>query len=287
MAVPKITVVTPSFNQGRFIEQTINSVISQQYPNLEYIIMDGGSTDNTVEILKKYEKYISYWQSQKDNGQAAAINEGFTRATGDILCWINSDDMYMPGVFDKVAGYFNNPEQRRILFGNCQHFHDDKSKTRGSDVVKNSARYDLSLCDYVIQPSSFWNRKVWELTGPLNEELHFTFDWDWFIRAEKKGVEFMPVQDYLSRYRIHDAHKSGSGGGRRVEELKRIVALYNNEKLAKAFSKWMDIYVKKNFISQSIDNAQRFGFGFLNQIFRRFFFSSLTSREYENIIAMK
>lgn len=284
--LPKISVITPSFNQGQFIEQTIISVISQQYPNIEYIIMDGGSNDDTVEIIKKYEKHIAHWQSKKDDGQAAAINEGFKMATGDILCWLNSDDMYMPGVFDKVVQKFAGNDKPKIVFGNCLHFTEGNKKTRGSNVVKSHERFNLSLCDYIIQPSSFWNRKVWDTVGPLNEEFTFAFDWDWFIRAEKKGVELVPVPEYFSLYRIHDSHKSGSGDKRRAEELKRIVSLYNDGKLSKAFNKWIDIYTKNNFLSKTVDAGQRLNLSFINAIARLIFFPRLTRKEYLNIVAM-
>ena len=168
MGLPKISVITPSFNQGEFIEQTILSVISQQYPNLEFIILDGGSTDNTVEIIKNYQPHITYWRTRRDSGQAAAINEGFNLATGSILCWINSDDMYMPGVFRKIAGYFTNESDLRLVFGNSLHFNNESGKARGSNVPRCHGRYRLSLCDYVIQPSSFWSKSAWTLTGPLN-----------------------------------------------------------------------------------------------------------------------
>src|SRR5687768_13083798 len=106
MNSPKISIITPSYNQGRFIEETILSVINQNYPNLEYIIIDGGSTDNTVEIIRKYEQHLAYWVSEKDGGQSEAINKGFKKATGDIVCWINSDDFFMPGALSKVADCF-------------------------------------------------------------------------------------------------------------------------------------------------------------------------------------
>jgi len=159
---PKISVITPSYNQGRFIEQTILSVISQNYPNLEYIIMDGGSTDETIEIIKKYQKYIFHWQSKKDDGQAAAINQGFKLAHGEILCWINSDDLYKTGALEKIASLFELNNQPQLVFGNCIRFKEASKQSKGSDVIKSHHFHKLSLCDYIIQPSSFWNRAAWE-----------------------------------------------------------------------------------------------------------------------------
>lgn len=284
--LPRISVITPSFNQGQFIEQTILSVLSQGYPNLEYIIMDGGSADNSVEVIKKYENKISHWQSKKDKGQAAAINEGFSKATGDILCWLNSDDAWMPGILQKVVQLFSNMEDAEIIFGNCLHFNDQSKKTRGSDVVKAQQRFQLSLCDYIIQPSSFFTKTVWHQTGPLNETLNFAFDWDWFIRAQKAGAALTPVQEYFSLYRIHDAHKSGTGSHHRAEELKQIAATYNEPRLAAAFAKWIDMYGRKNFISKSMDAGQRLEISFLNTMYRLMFFPGLSNKEYLNIVAM-
>jgi len=283
---PKISVITPSFNQGQFIEQTILSVISQGYANLEFIIMDGGSSDNTVEIIKKYEDKITYWQSKKDNGQAAAINEGFARATGDILCWLNSDDMYFPGVLNKIVSSFSSNDNEELVFGNCIHFNNQNRKIRGSDVKYSHKEYKLSLCDYIIQPSSFFTRAAWLKTGILNETLYFTFDWDWFIRAEKAGVLLIPIQEYISLYRIHDAHKSGAGGTKRAEELKQIANRYNDQRLAKAFSKWINIYAKNNFVARTIDAGQNLNLSLINLTCRLLYFSNLTKKEYLNIVAM-
>jgi glycosyltransferase involved in cell wall biosynthesis len=221
MSVEKITIVTPSFNQGDFLEQTIVSVIGQQYPNLEYIIMDGGSTDNSVEIIEKYQGHLAHWESEKDDGQAHAINKGFARATGTILGWINSDDFYLPGTLAFIAGQLdvNKPE---LVFGNCLHFVDDHERTYGSDVRGEYERRDLRLADYIIQPSSFWTREAWTEVGILDASLHFGFDWEWFIRAMKAGVAFMPVDRYLSAYRLHGKHKTGTGGDQRRVELASI-----------------------------------------------------------------
>lgn len=221
MTFEKITIVTPSYNQGRFLEQTILSVIGQQYPNLEYIVMDGGSTDNSVEIIKKYESHLAHWESKKDRGQAHALNKGFALATGSILGWLNSDDFYLPGTLSFVAGQLDvrKPE---LLFGNCLHFVEDQQRAYGSDVCSEHERRDLLLADYIIQPSSFWTRELWLKAGALDESLHFGFDWEWFIRAMKAGVNFRPVDRYLSAYRIHGEHKTAVGGDKRRVELASV-----------------------------------------------------------------
>ena len=225
-AYPKISIVTPSYNQGGFIEETILSVIGQGYPNLEYIIIDGGSTDETVDIIRKYEKYLTYWVSEKDNGQSNGINKGFAKATGDILGWLNSDDMYLPATLLYIAKQLN-VDSKSICFGNAIHFKEAEGVTSyGSNVADYHANSSLATLDYVIQPSSFWTRSAWETTGPLLEDLHYAFDYEWFLRAQNADVNFMPLAKCLSLYRIHASHKTGTGGAKRQQEISDIYDLY-------------------------------------------------------------
>ena len=232
---PKITVVTPSLNQGRYLEETILSVLGQQYPNLEYIVMDGGSTDGSVEIIKKYRQQLAHWVSEKDGGQAAAINAGFARATGDILCWLNSDDMYLPGTLSNVASKLD-PSKSELLFGNCLHLIENTSISYGSDVLRSHAQMNLTLTDYIIQPSSFWTRSAWLQAGALDESFDFAFDWDWFLRGRAAGLRFIPDDKYLSIYRIHKEHKTLNGGERRRKELVTIYQRHAGARYERLFS---------------------------------------------------
>ena len=235
MDYPRITVVTPSFNQGRFIEETILSVVGQQYPNLEYIVIDGGSTDASVEVIKKYERHLAHWVSEPDRGQAHAINKGFAKATGRILAWLNSDDMYLPGALACAASALKADDGPGLLFGNCLHFVEGEEQAYGSDVRAAHETMNLTLADYIIQPSTFWTRSAWEAAGPLDESLNFGFDWEWFIRARKTGVAFVPADKYLSLYRIHGAHKTGTGGERRLQELATIYGRHAGAKYERLF----------------------------------------------------
>jgi glycosyltransferase involved in cell wall biosynthesis len=218
---PRITVVTPSYNQGAFIEQTILSVIGQHYANLEYMIIDGGSTDGTVEIIHKYERHLSYWVSKADRGQSDAINKGFERSTGEIVCWLNSDDMYLPGALQYMATQLQVGKPQ-LVYGNCLKIAEGRGGASGSDVMRDRSIYELRLCDYVQQPSSAWTRAAWEVTGPLDITMTYAFDWDWFIRAERAGVGFRPCDRHLSVYRFHATHKTGVGGQARIAELASI-----------------------------------------------------------------
>lgn len=230
MTFSKISVITPSFNQAEFLEQTILSVLGQDYPELEYIIIDGGSKDASVDIIKKYESRLKFWVSEKDTGQSSAINRGFNNATGDILFWLNSDDLLMPGILTWINGKVSESGDG-IYFGNCIHFQEnEKLISWGSDVWRNSKEFLLEELDFVIQPSSFWTRKVIEQVGLLSEIHHFTFDWEWFLRAKKLNVPFYPLTRPISMYRFHSKHKTGVGGNKRLSEILDIYKSFNPSK---------------------------------------------------------
>ena len=230
----KISIVTPSYNQGQYLEETIQSVLDQKYPNLEYIIMDGGSTDNSVDIIKKYESHLTHWESKPDDGQADAIKKGFNMATGDILAWLNSDDYYLPDTLNQVSELFAR-DDLKIVFGECVLYHEKSGKVKPSRVIEYAQSHIIELSDYIIQPSSFWTKKTYDLVGNLNEKLIYTFDWDWFIRAKRKGVHFQPVDKTWSVYRYHDQHKTGTGGNKREEELANIFRQYHSEILSQKY----------------------------------------------------
>ena len=234
--LPKITVVTPSYNQGAFLGQTIASVLGQRYENLEYIVMDGGSTDDSVEIIRRHESQLAFWTSERDSGQAQALNRGFARATGDILCWLNSDDFLLPGVLHEVARLLT--EQDGLIYGDCLSFAQRGNRAR----VNRPPVHDIELLkivDYIVQPSSFWTRSVWEKTGALNEELHYAFDWDWYLRASAQS-RVRKVDKIFSAYRFHDAHKSSHGGEKRAREIVTVAGLRGGENAARHYQFALD-----------------------------------------------
>jgi glycosyltransferase involved in cell wall biosynthesis len=235
--LPLITVVTPSFNQAPYLEQALLSVLGQGWPRIEYIVMDGGSTDGSVEILQRYAARLSYWQSRPDGGQAAAINAAFAQSRGDLLCWVNSDDYLLPGALARAARALD-PSRGQLLAGNCLTVDEASRRAALSNVRRRATEVDLALFDFLNQPATFWTRRTWELAGPLDTSLHFAFDWEWFVRCLKKaGAELVIVDDVLAYYRVHPGHKTGSGGGVRDDEIAAVYARHVSSAHAEAFAR--------------------------------------------------
>ncbi|MEO6882860.1 MAG: glycosyltransferase family 2 protein [Bacteroidia bacterium] len=178
---PKISIVTPSFNQGEFLEETILSVLEQNYPNLEYIIIDGGSTDNSVEIIKKYEKKLAYWVSEKDRGQSHAINKGLQKCTGEIFNWLNSDDCYLSNTLRKVAEGFAN-KNTFLLCGKSNLFkiNSENLIAEGTFFDPNDFAKTLAVL-HIEQPSTFFRMSAVKKMGELSERLHFVMDKEWWL----------------------------------------------------------------------------------------------------------
>ena len=205
--LPKISIVTPSFNQGEFLEQTIQSVLLQNYENLEYIIIDGGSTDNSVEIIKKYEKHLAYWISEKDKGQAHAINKGFARCTGEIMAWLNSDDLYAPGALQCVAEFFSAHQKYECAVGYDAFINADLEIIGYPEVTIPTFHSMLYARHVIPQDATFLRRSLFEKVGPLNENLYYTMDYEFWLRmAEQARFEVIPY--VLSCFRVHRKQKT-------------------------------------------------------------------------------
>ncbi|MBN4050649.1 glycosyltransferase [Gammaproteobacteria bacterium AH-315-M22] len=221
--LPKITVVTPSYNQAQFLEDTIKSVLGQKYPNLEYIVIDGGSTDNSVDIIKKYNDQISYWVSEKDNGQAHAVNKGFVRASGDIVGWLNSDDIYLPGTLASVVDYFKQYSDSEVIYGN----HVVTDQYNNPLWIKKELPFSIRRLEhhsYMSQPATFIKRSAIDKVGLLDESLYFLLDWEYFIRLGKV-CKFRHVPETFATYRLHEIAKTAvqSGQQRFTEEKESVI----------------------------------------------------------------
>ncbi len=207
----KISIITPSFNQGQFLEQTIDSVLSQQYPNLEYIIIDGGSNDNSVEIIKKYEKHLHFWKSEKDSGQSEAINKGLKIASGDIVNWLNSDDYYTSDALIRVAKYFEN-ENTLVVAGKSNIWKNNmiSLQTPGTDIY-DSLEKTIGFTR-IDQPETFFSKRAIEKMGLLNPNLHYVMDREWWIRYLLIfGLSnIKKTDDILVNFRIHEHSKTSN-----------------------------------------------------------------------------
>ena len=236
--LPKISIITPSMNQAQFIERTILSVLGQNYPFLEYIVMDGGSQDGTIDILKKYEDRLK-WISEKDEGQADAINKGLRMATGDIVAYLNSDDIYEQGAFARVAGYFLAHPETRWLTGRCRIIDDlDQEVRRPITAYKNILlrRFSYSLLlitNPISQPATFWRRQIVEELGVFDKNEHFVMDYDYWLRVGKK-YPLAILDDYLASFRVYTTSKTSSSYLRSFREEVEVARRHSDSSMLNA-----------------------------------------------------
>jgi GT2 family glycosyltransferase len=215
---PRITVVTPSYNQVEFLEKTLRSVLLQGYPNLEYIVIDGGSTDQSPDIIRRYAPWLAHWESEPDRGQSHALNKGFARATGEIRLWLNSDDVYLPNALEAIALKITALRERAILFGDAtltwpdgEEMHHRPPDVDYSRLLFQSELYRRDRQCMPCQPSVAWHAALQEAAGPLREDLDLAMDHDFWLRMLEAGGHFRRLDQNLAIYRFHDASKSGRG----------------------------------------------------------------------------
>lgn len=238
--LPKISIVTPSYNQGEFIEETIRSVLLQGYPNLEYVIIDGGSTDNTIDIIRKYEQFLTYWVSEKDNGQSHAINKGFTVSTGQIMGWLNSDDLLNRNAFSYLA-YAYKPGLNWWTGMASQIFsHEQCIRYTGQKITPVSNKDLLHARRIICQVATFWNRELWNEVGSSLSSLDLAMDYELWLRFSEISSA-IPIQQNLGILRTHSKAKTGT-----LDRMTEYLAECNNIRRKKYAQK------KYNFLLRTI-----------------------------------
>ncbi len=206
---PLVSVVTPSFNQAEFLEEAIRSVLLQGYPNVEYIVIDGGSTDGSVEIITKYQKWLTYWISEPDRGQSHAINKGLQRARGEVLGWLNSDDVYCPGTVRAAVDFFELHPDVALTYGQADMIDSDGHAVGPIPWKEFDARVCIARHRYIIpQPAAFFRREAVQRVGFLDERLSYCLDWDYWIRMALAGLKVSGMPQPLARCRLHPAAKT-------------------------------------------------------------------------------
>lgn len=227
----KISVVTPTYNQAHFIERTIESILGQDYPELEYIVMDGKSNDGTVDILKRYGNRI-IWKSEKDSGQSEAINKGLRMATGDVVAFLNSDDTYEPGALRSVAKFFSDNPDIMWAYGKCKIINENDVEIRRpitwykNFLLKNYSFNKLLSENFISQPATFWRRDILDEIGYINEKEHYTMDYEYWLRIGQKypaGV----IYEYLANFRMYNTSKSGSLANPQFKDELRIAKKFS------------------------------------------------------------
>jgi glycosyltransferase involved in cell wall biosynthesis len=222
---PLITIVTPSYNQAMFLEETMRSVLLQGYPNFEYIVIDGGSSDGSVEVIRKYEEHLAYWVSEKDNGPAEAIAKGFAKASGTILAYLNSDDLYLPGSLKAIADAMRD-RAVDVAFGNMNWIGAD-GKTVGEQRQTPFLPMGFLYGGATLpQPAVFWRKDLYQRCGGMDTSYHFAFDAYLFFRFALEGARFKHVNKFVASFRIHPQSKSSNELEVCAKEIQRLRETY-------------------------------------------------------------
>jgi glycosyltransferase involved in cell wall biosynthesis len=214
---PRIAMVTPSYNHAQYLGATIESIVSQGYPNLYYHVQDGASIDGTLDLLKSRGNSIS-WKSEPDKGQSNAINRGFAGVDSEIMAYLNSDDMLLPGTLAYVANYFTSHPDIDVVYGH-RVFIDREGLEVGRAVLPRHDGKALQFADYIPQETMFWRKRVWDKIGPIDESFHYAMDWDFILRAQAAGFKFVRLPRFLACFRIHDAQKTAATYAVGVREM--------------------------------------------------------------------
>lgn len=233
---PKVTVVMPSYNQEQFLEQAVRSVLLQGYPNLEFFIYDGGSTDGSVEIIRKYAPFVDYWVSERDNGQSDAINRGFQRAAGKYIAWLNSDDLYLPGCLAKLVAALESSPEAGMAYGRVEVI-DSLNRKIGTFEDAGSRVEDLLFFEAIIpQQAALFRRSTVEQAGLLRVDLDYAMDHEFFIRLGMHAP-ILPVDELLAQFRLSDSNKGVAQRTRWAPEFVRIAeTLFADPNLKPAYA---------------------------------------------------
>jgi glycosyltransferase involved in cell wall biosynthesis len=219
--LPLVSIVTPSFNQARFLEAAIRSVLSQSYPRLEYIVVDGGSTDGSRDIIKRYEDKLAWWVSEKDRGQTDAINKGFAHAGGDILAWLNSDDVYEPGAVAAAAALLQADPGLGLVYGDANYINEDGRVIGRFPAAQTDLRRLRAGYVHIPQQASFFRGQLWREVGPLDPSFYFAMDYDLWVRlAARSRIRY--VRQTWADFRLHSAGKTIAADGRCWPEMLRV-----------------------------------------------------------------
>ncbi|MBL4702272.1 MAG: glycosyltransferase [Phycisphaeraceae bacterium] len=254
---PLVTIVTPTYNQAETLKQTLESVLSQDYPHVQYIVIDGDSTDATCDILKQYDGQLE-WISEKDNGQTDAIAKGFAKAQGQIIAWLNSDDMYTPQAISKAVEALTKNPQTDLVYGDVNWLtHDGRLIAKCVSTEPFNRHRLLHVSNFICQPTTFFNRSAYEAVGGVDLDQNYVMDYDlWLKLTREKPALFLPVT--LAQVRCYAQTKTASGGQQRIQEMKSMIAthggnglpaFYRIESASQLFTQALQDLKKMNLVS--------------------------------------